>query len=90
MSVNGRRVRHHSEYGAARKLRSDEIELVVVRDGREITLVASDLAAKAAPPADSREPETGQCELAWRCLTQRIQSPLDTSARSQDFVQKLT
>jgi S1-C subfamily serine protease len=69
MSVNGRRVRHHSEYGPARKLRSDEIELVVIRDGREVTLVASDLAAKAATPADSREPEKIARSIAsvnWR------------------------
>lgn len=40
MSVNGRRIRHHSQYSAARKLRSECLELVVVRNGREHRLWA--------------------------------------------------
>ena len=36
--VNGRRVRRLSEYAAARKLQHELLELVVVRDGRELKL----------------------------------------------------
>jgi S1-C subfamily serine protease len=40
VSVNGRRVRRLSEYATARGLRKDVLELVVVRDGRRLTLWA--------------------------------------------------
>jgi S1-C subfamily serine protease len=40
VAVNGRRVRKLAEYAAARTLRRDLLELVVVRAGREITLWA--------------------------------------------------
>lgn len=40
VSVNGRRVRRLSEYATARGLRKDVLELVVVRDGKTITLWA--------------------------------------------------
>lgn len=38
IEVNGRRVKRLSEYASARKLRDDLLELVVVRDGRELRL----------------------------------------------------
>ena len=40
VAVNGRRVRKLAEYAAARTLRRDLLELVVVRSGREIKLWA--------------------------------------------------
>jgi len=36
--VNGRRVRRLADYAAARKLQEELLELVVVRDGRELKL----------------------------------------------------
>jgi S1-C subfamily serine protease len=47
VSVNGRRVRRMSEYATARGLRKDVLELVVVRDGRRLTLWAGIHAAQA-------------------------------------------
>lgn len=38
--VNGRRVRRLAEYAAARRLRDELLELIVVRDGRELKLWA--------------------------------------------------
>lgn len=73
MSVNGRRIRHHSEYGAARKLRSECIELVVMRQGRERTLWA--LGASPAPSNDTTPyaaetpptpQRTGMASVTWR------------------------
>jgi predicted metalloprotease with PDZ domain len=46
VAVNGRRVRRLSEYATARKLREDLIELVVVRDGRQLQLWAGHHPAK--------------------------------------------
>ena len=40
VAVNGRRVRKLTEYAAARTLRRDLLELVVVRGGRELKLWA--------------------------------------------------
>ena len=56
VSVNGRRVRRLSEYATARGLRKDVLELVVVRDGRTLTLWAGihgTTAGKAPPRADN-------------------------------------
>jgi S1-C subfamily serine protease len=60
MSVNGRRIRHHSEYAEARKLRSECIELVVVRQGRELTLWATGSRTGASEP---EAPEHSPAEL---------------------------
>lgn len=65
VSVNGRRIRHHSEYGDARKLRVDLIELVVIRDGREVRLWASDLASKTKAPAAKIGVES-MASVGWR------------------------
>jgi len=51
VEVNGRRVHRLSEYASARKLHADLLELVVVRDGREIKLWAGH------HPAGERERE---------------------------------
>jgi S1-C subfamily serine protease len=55
VSVNGRRVRRLSEYATARGLRKEVLELVVVREGRTLTLWAGIHATQAAqqPPADN-------------------------------------
>lgn len=49
MSVNGRRIRHHSEYSQARRLRDECIELVVMRQGRELRLWAAGISSQAKP-----------------------------------------
>ncbi|HEX5661395.1 MAG TPA: PDZ domain-containing protein [Polyangiales bacterium] len=38
VAVNGRRVRRLADYASARKLQEELLELVVVRDGRELKL----------------------------------------------------
>ena len=38
IEVNGQRVKRLSEYAGARRMRDDLLELVVVRDGRELRL----------------------------------------------------
>jgi len=45
--VNGRRVRRLSEYASARKLQEELLELVVIRDGREMKLWAGHQLARA-------------------------------------------
>jgi predicted metalloprotease with PDZ domain len=50
VSVNGRRVRRLSEYATARGLRKDVLELVVVREGRTLTLWAGIHGVGAPPP----------------------------------------
>ena len=72
VAVNGRRVRRLAEYATARQLRSDLLELVVVRGGRTLTLWANIAAAGQAnvcdndndlePPARDRDLVT----CAWR------------------------
>jgi S1-C subfamily serine protease len=72
MSVNGRRIRHHSEYGGARDLRSDVLELVVIRAGRELRLwaehrepvrPANDVPVPEAVVNESHEP---LASVGWR------------------------
>jgi S1-C subfamily serine protease len=60
MSVNGRRIRHHSEYGEARKLRAECIELVVMRQGRQLTLWAT---GQQAPTVSENETVEAPTEL---------------------------
>ena len=71
MSVNGRRIRHHSEYSQARRLRDECIELVVMRQGRELTLWATDAGGQAkaeeAPVETPAEPPTQAiASVTWR------------------------
>jgi S1-C subfamily serine protease len=49
VAVNGRRVRRLSDYAGARQLRREMLELVVVRNGQEVTLWASDAASVSTP-----------------------------------------
>ena len=64
VSVNGRRVRKLAEYAAARTLRRDVLELVVVRSGRRITLWAG-IAPPARPVAEN-DNDDGTVTCAWR------------------------
>jgi predicted metalloprotease with PDZ domain len=71
VSVNGRRIRHHSQYSEARRLRDECIELVVIRQGRELRLWAtgSSNQAKAAdtPVAPPAEPPAQRiASVTWR------------------------
>jgi predicted metalloprotease with PDZ domain len=47
VAVNGRRVRRLADYAAARKLQQELLELVVVREGRELKLWTGSI---EAPP----------------------------------------
>ncbi|HEY6881874.1 MAG TPA: PDZ domain-containing protein [Polyangiales bacterium] len=57
VAVNGRRVRRLSDYAAARKLQKELLELVVVREGRELKLytghVATPKKVEDVPPVTS-------------------------------------
>lgn len=72
--VNGRRVRQLSEYASARMLRDDLLELVVVRDGRELTLSAAPKPKQPEPANDTRiaaepsarAPESEPLTCPWR------------------------
>ncbi len=71
MSVNGRRIRHHSEYSDARRLRSECIELVVMRQGRELRLWATSTRrqpATAEDPIETRTESPAQriASVTWR------------------------
>lgn len=55
IEVNGRRVRKIAEYAAARKLRDDLLELVVIRDGRSVRLWGH--GAPQRPSVDERADE---------------------------------
>jgi S1-C subfamily serine protease len=67
VSVNGRRVRRLSEYASARGLRKDVLELVVVRDGRTLTLWAGIHAPERAPSAaDNDNDAFGNVTCTWR------------------------
>lgn len=55
VAVNGRRVRRLAEYTSARRLSDDLLELVVVRDGRELKLWAT---GKPAPEPSERRRTT--------------------------------
>jgi S1-C subfamily serine protease len=48
VAVNGRRVRRLSDYAGARQLRRETLELVVVRNGQEVTLWTGDAATSDA------------------------------------------
>jgi S1-C subfamily serine protease len=61
VAVNGRRVRKLAEYAAARKLRRDLLELVVVRGGREIKLWAG-----LVPAATAENDNHGNITCPWR------------------------
>lgn len=74
VAVNGRRVRKLAEYASARKLSEELLELVVVRDGREIKLWAGHQPAqkRTLPPpppmAATEEPQAKDNGLTcpWR------------------------
>ncbi|MFT3923424.1 MAG: PDZ domain-containing protein [Myxococcales bacterium] len=71
MSVNGRRIRHHSEYSQARRLRAECIELVVMRQGRELRLWAAGAASSAKTEetvveAPTEVPSTTIASVTWR------------------------
>lgn len=61
IEVNGRRVKRLSEYAVARKLRDDLLELVVVRDGRELRLWVRHAASQ---PVERTEEDSLTCP--WR------------------------
>lgn len=61
VSVNGRRVRKLSEYAAARTLRRDVLELVVVRSGKTMTLWAGIL-----PKPKAENDNDGNVTCPWR------------------------
>jgi S1-C subfamily serine protease len=64
IAVNGRRVRRLAEYASARKLQEELLELVVVRDGRELKLWAGHQLAK---PGEGQKPEqTDSLTCPWR------------------------
>jgi S1-C subfamily serine protease len=64
--VNGRRVRRLSEYATARKLQAELLELVVVRDGREIKLWAGHRAAQPSTSAPIPENDNDNLTCPWR------------------------
>jgi predicted metalloprotease with PDZ domain len=64
VAVNGRRVRRLAEYASARKLQEELLELVVVREGREIKLWAGHHLAR---PGEGKKPEqTDTVTCPWR------------------------
>jgi predicted metalloprotease with PDZ domain len=70
VAVNGRRVRRLAEYASARKLRDDLLELVVVRDGRELRLWTSPMVTRE-PSAPVQTPDNdngndGSLTCPWR------------------------
>ena len=65
VEVNGRRVKKLVEYAAARKLRKDLLELVVMRDGRMLRLWAGQQAPGATEqPVRAIDEENLTCP--WR------------------------
>ncbi|MDB4985746.1 MAG: hypothetical protein JWN04_924 [Myxococcaceae bacterium] len=66
--VNGRRVRRLSEYATARKLQAELLELVVVRDGREIKLWAGHQHVTEPPqqPLTIPPPAKDSLTCPWR------------------------
>ncbi len=74
VAVNGRRVRKLAEYASARKLRGDLLELVVVREGRELTLWGGNPTTSREPQQASGDetkqtPEADQLTCPWRGAT---------------------
>jgi S1-C subfamily serine protease len=61
ITVNGRRVRKLSEYAAARTLRRDVLEMVVMRGGKPITLWAGIL-----PKPQAENDNDGNVTCPWR------------------------
>jgi S1-C subfamily serine protease len=67
VEVNGRRVRRLSEYATARKLHADLLELVVVRDGREIKLFACHQPATMRPEGPAKAPANAAADDNLTC-----------------------
>jgi S1-C subfamily serine protease len=65
VAVNGRRVRKLAEYAAARKLHPDLLELVVVRNGRELKLWAG-LTRNAMATGRAENDNDGNVTCPWR------------------------
>jgi S1-C subfamily serine protease len=55
IAVNGRRVRRLADYAGARQLRRETLELLVVRNGQEVTLWACDAAVPEALPSNDND-----------------------------------
>lgn len=68
IAVNGRRVRRLSDYAAARKLQKELLELVVVREGRELKLYTGHVLApmKAEPQEDVAPATSESLTCPWR------------------------
>jgi S1-C subfamily serine protease len=68
--VNGRRVRRLAEYASARRLRDELLELVVVRDGRELKLWGGHNEPSATTeekaPEGSPPPKDESLTCPWR------------------------
>ena len=65
VEVNGRRVKKLVEYAAARRLRKDLLELVVMRDGRMLRLWAGQQ-ANGAPTEPTRPMDDENLTCPWR------------------------
>lgn len=69
VAVNGRRVRRLADYASARKLQEELLELVVIREGRELKLWAGSLATpvkaerRTQPPP---KPDNDPLTCPWR------------------------
>lgn len=64
IAVNGRRVRRLADYASARKLQEELLELVVVRDGKEMKLWAGHHLAKPGQGAKPQLVDKTTCP--WR------------------------
>jgi predicted metalloprotease with PDZ domain len=69
--VNGRRVRRLADYASARKLQEELLELVVIREGREIKLWAGHVLAPQKPKTEMLtqpppRPDNDQLTCPWR------------------------
>lgn len=66
IAVNGRRVRRLADYAAARKLQNELLELVVVRDGREIKLWTGSVTPAAKVENDIAPVTSSALTCPWR------------------------
>jgi predicted metalloprotease with PDZ domain len=66
VAVNGRRVRRLSDYAAARKLQQELLELVVVREGRELKLWTGHVAPAPQPENDVAPVTSDNLTCPWR------------------------
>ncbi len=66
VAVNGRRVRRLADYAAARKLQQELLELVVVREGREIKLWTGHVAPPTKVENDNAPVTSDHLTCPWR------------------------